>query len=146
MWELDYKAECWRIDAFELWCWRRLLRVPWTARRSNKSILKEINPGCSLEKTPSWERLKAEREEGNRGWDGCMASLIEWTWTWLKSRRQWGTENLGVLQSMGLRRVGHDWTTITTVNRIWVEERNAQSFCFTSQELSLFNWEAEGMR
>ena len=43
------KAECWRIDAFELWCWRRLLRVPWTARRSNQSILKEISPGCSLE-------------------------------------------------------------------------------------------------
>ena len=43
------KAECWRIDAFELWCWRRLLRVPWTARRSNQSILKEICPGCSLE-------------------------------------------------------------------------------------------------
>ena len=43
------KAECWRIDAFELWCWRRLLRVPWTARRSNQSILKEISPGCSFE-------------------------------------------------------------------------------------------------
>ena len=43
------KAECWRIDAFELWCWRRLLRVPWMARRSNQSILKEISPGCSLE-------------------------------------------------------------------------------------------------
>ena len=43
------KADCWRIDAFELWCWRRLLRVPWTARRSNQSIRKEISPGCSLE-------------------------------------------------------------------------------------------------
>ena len=43
------KSECWRIDAFELWCWRRLLRVPWTARRFNQSILKEITPGCSLE-------------------------------------------------------------------------------------------------
>ena len=43
------KAECWKIDAFELWCWRRLLRVPWTARRSNQCILKEISPGCSLE-------------------------------------------------------------------------------------------------
>ena len=49
MWELDYKkAEHWRSDAFELWCWRRLLRVPWTVRRSNQSILKEIRPGCSL--------------------------------------------------------------------------------------------------
>ena len=50
MWELDCKkAEHWRIDAFELWCWKRLLRVPWTARRSNQSIPKDISPGCSLE-------------------------------------------------------------------------------------------------
>ena len=49
LWKAVKKAECWRIDAFELWCWRRLLRVPWTARRSNQSILKEISPGCSLE-------------------------------------------------------------------------------------------------
>ena len=50
MWELDHeKAECWRIDAFELWCWRRLLRVPWTARRSNQSILKKISPKCIFE-------------------------------------------------------------------------------------------------
>ena len=49
MWELDYKAEHQRIAAFQLWCWRRLLRVPWIARRSNQSILKEISPGCSLE-------------------------------------------------------------------------------------------------
>ena len=51
VWELDYKkkAEQWKIDAFELWCWRRLLRVPWTARRSNQSVLKEISPECSLE-------------------------------------------------------------------------------------------------
>ena len=49
MWELDYKAECW-TDAFELWCWRRLLRVPWTARRSNQFILKEMSPGCLLER------------------------------------------------------------------------------------------------
>jgi len=45
----DWHTECWRIDAFELWCWRRLLRVPWTSRTSNQSILKEISPGCSLE-------------------------------------------------------------------------------------------------
>ena len=49
MWELHYKVECRRTDAFELWCWKRLLRVPWTARRSNQSILKVISPGCSLE-------------------------------------------------------------------------------------------------
>ena len=49
MWELNHKAECWRIDAFELWCWKRLLRIPWTARRSNQSILKEISTEYSLE-------------------------------------------------------------------------------------------------
>ena len=86
------KAEHQRIDAFELWCWRRLLRVPWTARRSNQSTLKEISPGCSLEglmlklklqysatwceelthwKSPwCWERLRAGGEGDNRGWDG----------------------------------------------------------------------------
>ena len=101
------KAECRRIDAFELWCWRRLVRVPWTARRSNQSILKKISPGCSLEglmlslnsnnlatwceelthlKWPwCWERLKAGREENDRGWDGWMASPTQWTWVWVNS-------------------------------------------------------------
>ena len=99
------KAECWRIDASELWCWRRLLRVPWTARRSNQSILKEISPGCLLEgliwswnsntlatscldwlwKRPwCWEGLRAG-EGDNRGWDGWMASLTQWTWVWVDS-------------------------------------------------------------
>ena len=90
------KAEDWRIGAFELWCFRRLLRVPWTARRSNQSILKEISPGCSLEglmlklklqyfvhlvwrpdpleRPWCWERLRAGREGSDRGWDGWMAS------------------------------------------------------------------------
>jgi len=96
-------AECQRSDAFELWFWRRPLRVPWKARRSNKSILKEINPEYSLEglmlklklqylatlgeqlthwKRPlCWERLRARREGGDRGWDGWTASLIQWIWT-----------------------------------------------------------------
>ena len=90
------KAECRKIDAFELWCWRRLLRVPWTARRSNHSILKEISPGCSLEglmlkrklhyfgrlmwRVDSLEKnlmlggLGAGGEGDDRGWDGWMAS------------------------------------------------------------------------
>ena len=99
-----------RIDAFELWCWRRLLRVPWTARRSNQSILKEINPEYSLEglmlkmkpqyfvqlmwRTDSleethwkrlwrWKRLKAGGEGDDRGLDGWIASLTQWTWGWL---------------------------------------------------------------
>ena len=127
------KAECWRIGAFELWCWRRLLRVPWTARRSNQSILKEISPEYSLErlmlklklqyfghlmrrtdsleKTWSWERLKAGEERDDRGWDGWMASLTRWTWIWVSSGSWWRTEKPGVLQSMGSQRVRHDWGT-----------------------------------
>jgi len=95
------KVERWRIDAFELWCWRRLLRVPSTARRSNQSILKEISPEYSLEaETPilwppeelthlkrpwCWETLQAEGEGDDRGWDGWMASLIQWTWVWVNT-------------------------------------------------------------
>ena len=94
------KAEHERIDAFQLWCWRRLLRVSWTARRSNQSILKEISPEYSLEwlmlklklQYSTWceelthlkrpwcqERLKAGGEGDNRGWDGWMASPTQWT-------------------------------------------------------------------
>ena len=100
------KAEHRRIDAFELWCWRRLLRVPWTARRSNQSILKEISPGCSLEahmlklklqyfghlrradsleRPWCWEGLGAGGEGDDKGWDGWMASLTHWTWVWVNS-------------------------------------------------------------
>ena len=99
------KAEHWRIDTFELWCWRRLLRVPWTARRSNQSILKEISPEYSLEglmvklklqsfghlmqRTDSLEktlmlgRLKAGWEEKDRGWDLWVVSPTRWTWVWV---------------------------------------------------------------
>ena len=95
------KAECQRIDAFEMWCWRRPLRVSWTARRSNQSILK-IGPGCSLEglmlklklqyfghlmgRTDSLEKtlilgkIEGRRRRGDRGWDGWMASPTQWTW------------------------------------------------------------------
>ena len=104
-------AECRRIDAFELWCWRRLLRVPWTARRSNQSILKEISPEYSLEglmlklklqyfgylmqradlfeKPWCWERLKVGGEGDERGWDGCMASPTRWMWVWVSSGSWW---------------------------------------------------------
>ena len=126
------KAEHQRINAFELWCWRRFLRVPWTTRRSNQSIPKEISPEYSLKglywswnsntlaswceklthwkRTWCWERLRAG-EGGNRGWDGWMASLTQWTWAWANSRRQWGTGKPGVLQSLGSQRVGHDLET-----------------------------------
>ena len=127
------KAECWRIDAFELWCWRRLLRVSGTARRSNQSILKEISPEYSSEglmlklklqyfghlmwrtdsfgKTLMWDRLKVGGEGDDRGWDGWMASPMQWTWLWVGSGSWWLTGKPGMLQSMGLQRVGHDWVT-----------------------------------
>ena len=101
------KAEQQRIDAFELWCWRRLLRVPWTAKRSNQFILKEISPGCSLEglmrklkfqyfghwceelthwkRLWCWEGLGAGGQGDDRGWDGWMASLTRWIWVWVNS-------------------------------------------------------------
>ena len=133
-----YQWECWtienteqRIDAFELWCWTRLLRVPWTVRGSNQSILKEINPEYSLEglmlklqflitwfkelthwKRPwCWERLRAGGEGDNRGWDVWMASLIQWTRAWINSGRWWMTGKPGMLQSMGSQRVGHNLAT-----------------------------------
>ena len=113
------KAEHWTIDAFELWCWRRLLRVPWTARRSNQYILKEISPEYSLEglilkpklqyfgtwceelthlKRPwCWESLRAGGEGDNRGWDGWMASLTQWMWVWVGSGSWWWTGKPSVL-------------------------------------------------
>ena len=127
------KAERWRIDAFELQCWRRSLKVPWTARRSNQSILKEISPEYSLKglmlkmklqyfgdlmeelthwKKPwCWVRLKAETEGYDRRWDGWLASLTLWRWIWVSSGCWWWTGKPGILQSMGLQRVRHDWAT-----------------------------------
>ena len=136
-----YGCECWtikkaegqRIDAFEHWCWRRLLRVPWTARRSNQSILKEISPEYSLEglmpklklqyfghlmkrtdsleKTWYWGWLKTGGDGDDRGWDGWMASWTQWTWVWVNLGSWWWTGRPGVLQSMRLQRVWHNWMT-----------------------------------
>ena len=130
------KAECQRIDAFELWCWRRLLRVPWTATWSNQSILKEISPEYSLEglmlkvkcqyfgllmwRTDSFEKtLMLGKIEGRRrrGWDGMVASPTQWTWVWTSSRTWWKTGKPGMLQSMGSQRVGHDWMTEQVVSK-----------------------------
>ena len=125
------KPERWRIDAFELWCWRRLLRVPWTARRSNQSILKEISSEYSLEglmlkvqyfahlmwRTDSFEKtlmlgkIEAGGEGDDKGWTSWMASPTRWTWVWASSGSWWWTGKPGMLQSMGLQRVGHDWAT-----------------------------------
>ena len=127
------KAKLLGIDAFELWCWRRLLRVPWTARRSNQSILKEISPEYSLEglmlklklqyfghliqRTDTLEKtLTLGKIEGKRrrGWQrvrwldsitDSMDMSLSKLWSW------WWTGKPGVLQSMGLQRVRHDWAT-----------------------------------
>ena len=129
------KAEQWRIDAFELWCWRRLLKVPRTARRSNQSVLK-ISPGISLEgmmlklklqyfghlmrrvdslaKTLMLGGMGAGGDGDNPGWDGWMASWTRWTWVWVNSGRWWWTGRPGVLRFMGSQRVGHDWATELT--------------------------------
>ena len=124
------KTEHQRNDVSELWCWRRLLRVPWITRRSNQSVLKEISPEYSLkdwcwswnsntfaiwceELTPwkrpwCWERLKVGGEGDDRGWDGWMASPTQWTWVWVNSRSWWWTGRPGVLHFMGSQRVGQN--------------------------------------
>ena len=127
------KAEHGRIDAFELWCWRRLLRVPWNARRYNQSILREISPEYSLEglmlklklqsfghliwRADSFEKIlmlgkmKAGGERDDRGWDGWMVSPIQWTWVWIDSQIWRRTGRPGIVQPMRSQRVGHDWAT-----------------------------------
>ena len=109
------KAERRRINAFELWCWRRLWRVPWTAKRSNQSILKEISPGCSLEglmleRPWCWKGLGAGREGDDRGWDVWIASPIQWRWIWASYGRWWRTGKPGMLQFEGSKRVRQNWT------------------------------------
>ena len=93
------KAEC-RIDGFELWCWRRLLTVPWTARRSDQSILKEISLEYSL------ERLMLKLKLQYFG-----TSPPQWRWVWVNSGSWWWTGRPGVLWFKGSQRVGHDWAT-----------------------------------
>ena len=118
------KADC---EELMLWCWRRLLRVPWTARRSNQFILKEISAGCSSEglmlklklkhfshlmrRTDSLERTLMLGKIVGRRWDGWMASLTQWTWVWVDSESWWWMGRPGVLQFMGSQRVRHDWAT-----------------------------------
>ena len=117
------KVECWRIDVFELWCWRRLVRVPWTVSRSNQSILKEISLGCSFEglmlklklqffghlmwradsfeKTLMMGKIEGGRRRDDR--DGWMASPTQWTWVWENSRSWWWTGRPGMLWFTGCK-------------------------------------------
>ena len=125
MWELDYKVEHWRTDDFELRCWRRLLRVPWTARRSNRSILKEISPEYSLEglmlklklqyfghlmrRTDSLEKtlmlgkIKGKRRSGQQKMRHWMASPTQWTWVWASPRIGDGQGRLACYRPWGLK-------------------------------------------
>ena len=114
------KAEHRRIDAFELWCWRRLLRVPWTTRRSNQSILRRSVLGVHWKdwcwswnsntlatsweelthwKRPwFWDRLRTGGERDDRGWDGWIALPTRWAWDWVSSGSCWWTGRPGVLR------------------------------------------------
>ena len=156
------KVEHRRIDTFELRCWRRCLRVPWTARRSNQSILKEISPGISLEgmmlklklqyfghlmgrvdsleKTLMLGGTGAGGEGDNRGWDGSMASLSRWTWVWVNSGRWWWTGRPGVLWFMGSQRVGHDW--VTELNWDWIKYVDKDP---TSPKVRTHGWGVENI-
>ena len=130
------KAECRRIDAFELWCWRRLLESPLDCReiqpvhpkgdqswvfigRTDVEAETPIvwPPGAKswlLIRPWYWERLRVGGEGDNGGWDGWMASLTWWTWVWVNSGSWWWTGRPGVLWFMGSERVGHDWETELT--------------------------------
>ena len=140
------KAEHQRIDAFELWCWRRLLTVPWTARRSNQSILKEISPEYSLDglswnwnsstlatwceelthlkRLWSWERLKVGGEGDDRGWDGWMASLTQWTWVWVNSSSWWWTREAWRAAVHGVAKSQTRLSEWTELNDFWQTLKN----------------------
>ena len=138
------KAECWRIDAFELWCWRSLLRIPWTARRSNQSNLKEISPECSLEglmlrlklqyfghlmrrtdslgKTLMLGKIEGRRirwQQRIRRLDGITNSM---DMSLSKLQSWWGTGKPGVLQSSGRKESdmteGPNWTELSLVKTL----------------------------
>ena len=145
---LNFKDCYYYFHMFMNWCFwtvvlERTSRVPWSARRSNQSILEEINPSnirwkdwhwsrnsntlatwceeLTHWKRPwCWERLKAGGEGEDRGWDGWMASLTQWTWVWAGSGSWWWTGKPDVLQSMWSQRVGHDrGTELTDWTYIW---------------------------
>ena len=145
------KVERWRTDAFELWCWRRLLRIPWAVKRSNQSILKEISLEYSLEelmlklklqyfghlmwRTDSLEKtlmlgkFEGRRRRGRQGMKWLMVSPTRWTWVWASSGSWWWTGKPGMLQWTGLQRFGHDW--VTELNwKNYLNSKNLKKFFF----------------
>ena len=162
------KAQCRRINAFELWCWRRLLRVPWTARRSNQSILRRSVLGVDQKdwcwswnsntlatwckelihwKRPwCWEGLGAGGEGDDRGWDGWMASLTQWTWAWVNSGSWWWIGRPGIRRFVGSQRVGHDWATeLNWISRRCVSIRQQNGAFLVVQWLKLHIPNAGGL-
>ena len=149
------KTERRKTGAFELWCWRRLRRVPWTARRSNQSILKELSPGCSLEglmlkpklqyfgdlmrRADSFEKILmlggigGSKEKRMTGWDGWMASPTQWRWVWADFGSWWWTGRPCVLPFMGLQRVRQDWATELN----WTEPLYSQCKLFCHMNSSI---------
>ena len=143
------KAEHWRIDAFELWCWGILLRVPWTARRYIESMggsvlgvhwkdwcwswnSNTLATWCEelthLKRPWCWERLKVGGEGDDRGWDGWMASPTQWTWVWVNSASWWWAGRCGMLQFTRSQRVGHncateltDWSLFGALYLFWIK-------------------------
>ena len=145
------KAERWRIDVFELWCWRRLLRVPWTTRRSKLSMLKEINPEYSLEglmlklqyfghqmwitdsleKTLMLGQIEGRRSRGRQKWNGWMASLTQWTWVCTSSRSWWWTMRPGVLQlTEQLNWTELDWASPSSVGTAGIVAAGPETTCW----------------
>ena len=121
------KAEHRRTDAFQLWCWRRLLRVAGlqgdqtSQSKGNQSwiFIGRTDADAEAPIVQSPERVKAKVEEGGRGWDGYITSVIQWTCIWANSGRQWRTEESGMLGSVESQRVGHDWATVLN----WTEQK-----------------------
>ena len=148
MWDCTVKkSECQRIDVFELWCWRRLLSVTWTARRSNLFILRRpvlgvhwkdwcwswnsntLTTSCKelthWKRPWCWDGLRAGGGGDDRGWDGWMVSPTRWAWVWVNSRSWWWTEMPGILLFMG----SQSWT--------WLSDCAELNWGFTIQMVSL---------